>query len=515
MSLKNKVIKNLFSNWAGLIVTIVISFFMAPYIVHKLGNTFYGIWSIINQFTAYLYIFDFGIRESVIRYTAKYLANKKIRKLEDVLQASFYIYLGVSLISILFTLILALVFEDVFDVDKEYATEASVAILLIGGTITQLFVFNMFNGFLMGVQRYDIFNIVQICGTLVKTALFVLVLEADYGIVALAAVQFTVFLFTGLIMTKVCLNIASSNEVKINLKPPAWDHIKATYHKVFNYSLYVFINNIGQKIIFMTDAIIIGIFMPVASVTFYAIAGMLVEYLRKLVTTSTSILNPLVSHYSASNENDKIQYALVSGTKLTLFIALPVVTVLVLLGEIFIDLWMGEEFAAISGEILVILAVAQAFSAPHFSIVNVLYGMNKHKTLAHFRIVEAICNLVLSIVLINYYGLVGVALGTAIPHIILTSMILPWYATKQINMSLSNYMISGYLRPMIAILPFIFSVFYLKNAFPPESLLEFFVSVFIVCLLYLFVSYLVVFTSKERSSINTSILSFYNKRVSR
>ncbi|MEQ8205984.1 MAG: hypothetical protein RIA65_07405, partial [Woeseia sp.] len=77
MSIGKRVAKNVFSNWANLAVNIVISFFLAPFIVKSLGNTWYGIWVIMMQFTGYLYLLDFGVRESVIRYVSKFLASKE------------------------------------------------------------------------------------------------------------------------------------------------------------------------------------------------------------------------------------------------------------------------------------------------------------------------------------------------------------------------------------------------------------------------------------------------------
>jgi len=512
MSLKNKVIKSVFSNWAGLLISILVSFFLAPYVVHKLGNTFYGIWSIINQFTGYLYLFDLGIRESVIRYTAKYQSGENSKKLEDILKASFYIYLVIAAMCLLVTVLLAYVFTDVFDVDPELATQSGIAILFVGGTIAQVFIFNVFNGLLMGYQRYDIFNVVQIIGTLIRTLFFVIALEMGYGIVALSAIQFFVSLFTGFIMSRMALKLAATNGVYFSFKIPKFSALKSTLSKVYNYSVYVLINNIGQKIIFTTDAIVIGLFMPVASVTFYAIAGTLVDYLRRLSIISAEILNPLVSHYSANNDDEKIHYAMVTGAKLTLFIALPISATFVILGSNFIGLWMGPEFAKTSGEVLLILAVAQALSAPHQSVTSVLYGLNKHKTLAHFRIVEAIANLILSISLIHSYGIVGVALGTAIPHIILVSLVLPLYATRVVGIRFSTYLIQGYLRPIVAIVPFVFLCLYIKDNMLPESLLSFFLYIVIISLFYLLVSYVVIFTKDERGSLNRSLIGIYNRK---
>lgn len=42
------------SNWVGLALAIVVSFFMSPFVVNKLGSIYYGIWALTLQFTGYL-----------------------------------------------------------------------------------------------------------------------------------------------------------------------------------------------------------------------------------------------------------------------------------------------------------------------------------------------------------------------------------------------------------------------------------------------------------------------------
>jgi O-antigen/teichoic acid export membrane protein len=282
--------------------------------------------------------------------------------------------------------------------------------------------------------------------------------------------------------------------------------------KVVNYSAFVLINNLGQKIVFMTDAIVIGIFMPVASVTFYAIAGTLIEYLRKLVVVTAQVLMPMVAHYSALEDQERINKTVVDGSKLTLFISFPVALVFIVLGGEFIALWMGEEFREQSGLVLVILAVSQIFSAPHQTLSSVLYGLDKHKMLAFFRIGEAISNLVLSIVLLHLYGITGVALGTAIPHILLTAIILPIYTTKVIGMNALKYYLASYVRPVIAAVPFLAIVLIIRNYITIEGLGMFFGYVVIASLVYLILSYWTIFNLSEREAIRGKIKSLM-KRV--
>ena len=48
-----------------------------PYMLHKLGQSEYGLYSLVGSVIAYLTLMDFGFGNAVVRYTAKYRAEGK------------------------------------------------------------------------------------------------------------------------------------------------------------------------------------------------------------------------------------------------------------------------------------------------------------------------------------------------------------------------------------------------------------------------------------------------------
>ena len=160
MTTANRVLNNIFSNWANLFVNLVISFFLAPFVVHSLGNTYYGIWVVMMQFTGYLYLLDLGVRESIIRYVSKYRAIGESIKLNDTLSAGLVFYSGIGFVAVLFSLVLAGTFSFIFNVPDDAVATARIVVILAGITIGQTLAFNIFTGILMGMQRYE--NIVEL-----------------------------------------------------------------------------------------------------------------------------------------------------------------------------------------------------------------------------------------------------------------------------------------------------------------------------------------------------------------
>ncbi|MCK4586092.1 MAG: oligosaccharide flippase family protein [Gammaproteobacteria bacterium] len=503
MASKNRILSNIFSNWVFLFLNIVVSFFLAPFVVHQLGNVYYGVWVIMMQFTSYLYLMDFGVRESVIRYISKYDAESDDKgprtKINNILCASMAMYWAIGLACLVVTGILAYYFDSIFQIPEDAVSDARWVVIISGITLAQFFQFNAYTGILMGFQRFAIFNQVGIIILLIRAAIIVYLLSAGHGIVALALVQLGIGLANNIIIYFIAKRLMKSQGVPFDFHIISYKKHKEEYKSIFNYSIFVLINNIGQKAIFHTDAIVIGIFLPAASVTFYAIAGTLSDYLVKICAAGVQALNPLTSELDTKGKNDQLKNVAYIGCKLSLIVSLPVICVFITMGANFIGIWMGDEFTEISGNLLIMFAILQMYSLPHYTLASVLYGISKHHLIANLRITEAVFNVALSVTLIHSMGLYGVALGTMIPHFISVVIVLPWLIKDIIGINLFHYYVNTYFRPIVGSIPFFIVCYYTNESYPAESLVSFMAIVAVLIPVYFIPVWFLSFTKDERS----------------
>lgn len=501
MSLKNPMLRNLSTNWLGLAVNILVSFFLAPFVVKHLGSVYYGIWAVTMQFTGYLYLLDFGVRESVIRYTAKYCARGRSRLLNEIITVSILIYVPIIIVCVGAAAICAWQAPVWFNIDAEHVTEARWAIFLVGMTIAQTFFFNVFTGIQQGLNRFDIMNLVGMSGALVRAAAIVYALSRGYGIVALALIQFAIGFLTGAIGAGVAMHLLRKASAAFRFIVPRWRRMVALARRIFGYGFFVLLNNVAQKITFSSDAIVIAIFMPIRFVTFYAIAGSLIEYLRSLVINTAQIFSPTSSKLHALREHESLARMLISGARLTVVITTPVAICYAILGDEFINLWMGREYGAISGQVLAILGVLQIVSAPHYVISSVLYGMSQHRPLALLRLGEAAANIVLSVILVKSHGLVGVALGTVISHVMVAGVILPRLLDARLGLSPFDWYVGVFGRTLLAAVPMAIAAVGVRHFLPSGNLLAFFAKVGVLCVIYGACVYRVVLEQEQREAL--------------
>ena len=492
-SSSSRIVQNVTSSWAVLAVNTLVSFFVAPLVVNSLGSVYLRCLGLLNQFTGYLYLFDFGVRESVVKYVAQYHASGERDKLESTVRAAISVYAIVSLavFGIIGGMVLALPY--VFNIPADVVPTARIAAFVTGATIAQSFLTNVFVGVLMGLQRFYLVSQANIYNAVLRLVGTYLLLTNGYGLVGLSVLQLALSLFTAACLVQFCLVYLPD----VPLRPSR--PVRAEVTRLLNYGKYVLMANIGDKIVFATDAMVIAMFLPIAALTPYAIAGTLIHNMRSVVKAMAVVFNPLTSSLRAGGRETALPQVLHAGAKGAMVIGLPICIGFITLGERFVSLWIGEVHAPMAGRVLTALSIGYIVGLPYYTISGILYGLAAHRTVAILRVVEGIANLALSVVLVNTIGLVGVALGTAIPHMIVVGWILPTALPKIVPINLRAYYSAVYGRTLLASVPFVVACWLVRTVVQPAGLASFFFWGLLSLAAYIAPAWLIALSDEERT----------------
>src|ERR1700740_2199712 len=150
-----QITQNILSNWMALAVSTAIGFFLAPYIVHRLGNVAYGVWVLVASLSAYMGLLNFGLRGAVMRYVSKGNAQGNHAEAQEAVSAALWIRVWISLAVFLAGAVFAQVFPHVFAVPAEMVHPARMAILLTALTVAMNLWSGVFAGVLTALHRYD------------------------------------------------------------------------------------------------------------------------------------------------------------------------------------------------------------------------------------------------------------------------------------------------------------------------------------------------------------------------
>ena len=471
MARAGRVVQNVLSNWLALVVTTVVAFFLSPFVVHHLGNLAYGVWVIIGSLVSYMGLLDLGLRGAVTRFVSKGTAQEDHEQSSQAVSGALWIRLWISLAIVGAGILLSIALHHLFVIPPELQRAARVAVLVTAATVGINLWCGVFGGVLVALQRYDLTSSVSIVQTCVRAVVIVLLLRSGHGILALAIWDLCTSVAANAVLIVLCFRVYP--HLRIVFTRPD----RETIHKLWNYSLYAFLINVAVQVVYYTDNLVVGVFLTPAAVTFYAIGGLLIGYSRTIVSSMTTTFTPLASMYEAKGNYESLRRLLIHGTRAALIVSLPILVALFFRGHTFIRLWMGEQYAQISGTVMQILLLSVAFSSATTTAGGVVYAMEKHKRIAFWAMGEAVVNLGLSIILVRRIGIYGVAWGTTIPSVLIEILLWPAYISKLVVMPVRTYLWQGWFRTALAVVPFGLACALAERYWPVHNLAIFFLQI--------------------------------------
>jgi O-antigen/teichoic acid export membrane protein len=439
---RRSLLTNAAANWVGFVVQLSVAFFLSPLLVHRLGGQRYGIWSLIESVLAYLMLFDLGVAASVVRYVAKFEATQDRDSLNRVFSTSVGIFAVAGVLVQLIALALAAVGPQLLGIPGPLVEDARWLLVLLGFNLAAGLPLSVFSCVLDGLGRFSVKTSIRTAYVLVRSGLFVLIVGNGGGLVPLA------WAITGCSLAEhLGIGLAARHflpQLRFSLRLID----RATFRAIRGYSADAFLAMLAGRISFQTDAIVIGLFLSPQYITYFVIAGRLVEYSKDSLRVLTTVLTPAVSVLEAKGETASIRRLLLDSTRYVLWLIMPIQLGLLILGRPFLTLWMGPQYdAGRSYPSLVILAVPLALALSQSVSVRILYGIGCLRWFARAVIVEAVVNLLLSVALVTPLGIEGVALGTAVPNVV-ANLALAAYVCRTLGVGFGEFFGRSFLAPL-------------------------------------------------------------------
>ncbi len=473
-------VRNVVSNWGGFLFSALVSFFLGPYVLGKLGTTTYGIWALIGSLVGYFGLLDLGVRSAVTKFVASYHSAGDHESASDIKSAALLAFTIAGLVAIVVAAGISFFVERIFSIPPGSEDVARVAIMIMATNIAVALVTGVYGGILTARHRFDLSNLIGVVGVTVRGSAIVIALEtgttithqADQGIIVLAVIQLmssVIQLMLARILSRRAYRQAETS-IRRAFSP---DSLK----KIFSFGLLSSAIHVFAAIAHNSSLILIGSLLPVAMVTYYSIAESLTEYTRQLLSGITHTVMPMVGSMQGAGQVDSVKDVLVLGTRYASLVVLPIIATFMIRGESFISLWMGAEYGRLSGQILTLLSVSLWAMVGYQVCTTTMIGLGKHKGMVPIFAFEAAASITFSIVLIQKIGVLGSAWGVLVPRLIVALGMSVAYAKKVLHISIVEYYVDSIGRPIVAILPFAAVSYAVERAWPAGNLAVFFLQV--------------------------------------
>jgi len=415
-----RVVSNVLWNWTHYGLKIAVAFYITPLLIARLGDTSYGLWILLSAILGYYGLLNFGIDSAVVHLISKHLADNRRQDVSRVVATSRFVFRVIAIGVLVLSLGLAaafaysdLVFENIFHVSEELRNPFAILLVVLSLGLAGSFLARVCVSTLRATERYDLLNSVEIAVLVVRT-LAIVFLMGD-SLLALGCI----FALSGILTALADWIAARKTSPPIAGQETHASFDATTFRSIRQFGIYSFLNSLADQVRFYTDSLVIGQFMHIQFITYYNLAAVLITYFRHFIGHAASPLFPVFSRYYGANDEDALRRTFLRASRILAFLAVVAAGNLMGSALPFLRLWVGSlissEYVTLSYQVLLVLLLPFTIEMIQSVALNVIYGTGQHYRLTRLNGLEAVANLVLSIVLVRSYGLVGVALGTGIP----------------------------------------------------------------------------------------------------
>jgi O-antigen/teichoic acid export membrane protein len=438
-----RVLVGAITNWLAFAATLLVGFFLTPYLIRRLGDGPYGVWAFVESILAYFTLFDLGIAAGVVRFVARHHTTGDREALNRLVSTCYALFVGLGLLMFAAGAGLSPLFLSSIERAGVPTGEVFAFALLMVANLAVTLPLSLFPSVLDGLERFALKSAVRVVMLTVRTIGTVAVLESRPSLLNLG-VLITV---CNLVEHAVLAGLA------FRVLPMRLSHRlvnRATFRQVRGYSLDAFLAMVAGRACVQSGAVIVGAFLGAAPVTYFAIASRLVEFAKALLRTATNTLTPAISSLDAAGNTEAIRRMFLRGTRWVLYLILPVHTGLVVFGRPFLTTWLGDSvYSATCYPALILLSSTLSLVVAQSIAARVLYGTGRLRGFARMALVEAGLNVTLSTILCPRFGLVGVAIGVAVPNLLMCLWVIR-YSARLLGVSPVHYATDGWVRPVFA-----------------------------------------------------------------
>ena len=439
-------LKSVGSNWVVTLLTIVVLYVLTPFTLNQLGAQGYGTWLLITSMNGYLGLLVLGVPMASVRYFAQHVASGDTRKLNEAISSCTGLYLLLGLIALIIGMGLY-AFFTLYGIPTPMHDDARSAFVIMALFVAVGFIALLPEGILAAHGNFVPRNMVRVASLVLRLGLTVVLLKLEATLTVLAVVQLSCLLFD----FALCWLMIHRRYPGIRLGLSGFDW--KVVRQIFSFSLFVLVLNAGARLSFETDAMVIGAFMDVGQIPHFTIANSFIIYLMEFVVAIAAVVMPTATHLQTQGKMAELREIFLKWSKIALSLTIMGGLFLLVLGPRFIAWWVGPEFEHSAGPVLQILMISYLIFLPVRGVaLPMLMGLGKPKVPTIGFFIAGLVNAGLSIALVGPLGIVGVALGTAIPNVLFAVLVLS-LACREVGAHISDYVRYVVPRALLGAIP--------------------------------------------------------------
>lgn len=328
-------------NYVVIILNIAVGLFYTPYMLRMMGQSEYGLYSLVASVIAYLTVLDLGLGNAVIRYTAKFRAEGKTKEQYEMFGMFLILYSIISVVALAGGIGLYLNVDTMFGntMTEIELSRARIMMLILVFNLVFTFPMSIFSSIMSAYEQFVFPRTINIIRVILNTIVMIALLEMGYKAVAMVILQ-TIFNLATLVINY--LYCKYKLKIKIRFAKFQWGFLR----EVAVYSFWIFLNVIMDKIYWSTGQFILGIVAGTAAIAVFAVAIQLHSMYMQFSTAISSVFLPKVTGMVVlGNDNAEISNLFIKTGRIQNIVMAMILFGFLTFGRSFMVLWAGPEYS--------------------------------------------------------------------------------------------------------------------------------------------------------------------------
>ena len=375
----------------------------------------FGFYSLLWSLFGYTILLDFGLGFTAQKAVAENTASGQIGELNKLVCTIFWTFAFFGAVILACFSALQPWFLQWTHVTLANRETFGVGYTIFFSAMALAFPLGIFPEMLRGLQRIDLANWVTIASLLVNLVLL------TWGLLAGWAFPWIVFISVATTVTPnlVALLIVFRRIPGFSLHPK---HFRfAAIQGVLSFSIVAYLITFTNLIMARTDQAVISMGIGVGAIALYQAGYKAAEMFGLFSVQMQDALTPAAAQMNIRKDHQGLRELLVKSTQMTLFLTTPLYALCTVYLEPVIKTLTGlksvEPQTFWVGQTLLLATFSSLITNSCSKRILMMCGWERK--LLKISLVDAGINLVASIVLVRRYGVLGVALGTMVPTVLL------------------------------------------------------------------------------------------------
>lgn len=402
MTRAKKAIYTSISSTAHQIIAIVCGFIIPRLFLTHYGSAVNGLVASITQFLGFISLAELGVGAVVQSSLYKPLANKDTIEVSKIFKSCNNFFRVIGFILLVYSVGLALIYPFVVREKFDYVFTALLVVIIAISTFSQHYI-GMSYRLLLGADQLGFISQTISCIALIlNTVMCFVLINLEMSVHLVKLVSSLIFVLQPLILLHIGKKKYDIQQDVVLTEEP----IKQKWNGLSQHIASVILNN--------TDTIVLTLFSTLENVSIYSVYYMVANGVKSIVSSFTAGYVAMFGNMLAKGEKDKAittfsAFEWLIHTLTTFAFGLTGVLIVPFVAVYTSGISDCNYIIPSFGALIAIALGSYCIRLPYNIMVM---AAGHYKQTQWSAIIEALINIVVSLILVFSFGLVGVAIGT-------------------------------------------------------------------------------------------------------